>query len=393
MPSSADEILDLKNSVERLSAEVASLERRLAALEAGTARAYAFPLATSVSAERDGAEARFGLTIINRIGAITLAVGLIFFLKYAADNNWIGTGGLVLSGVLLGLVMIGAADWLRRRNQRIFSQGVAGCGLATLYVTLYAAFSYYKLTGGAVTMIALLAVCTLALFLSFRFESQATAALGFIGGLLAPLLLQAGHPQKWFALQCLYLVVVDLCAIAVAAIEGWRIIVPLIGASTIIVALIAFESSHPYWFVSLTLALAVGHFISLSWKRRAEFDGYTYLTGHGYVVLAGLRLIGVWADYGALPGSRASFISEMTSVYLALYGITMIAYGIARRSVVDRLLGLVLLGIVVFKLYLYDIWLLTRGYRISAFVGLGVLLLAASYFYSRFKAQGGVKQQ
>ena len=172
MPSSADEILDLKNSVERLSAEVASLERRLAALEAGTARAYAFPLATSVSAERDGAEARFGLTIINRIGAITLAVGLIFFLKYAADNNWIGTGGLVLSGVLLGLVMIGAADWLRRRNQRIFSQGVAGCGLATLYVTLYAAFSYYKLTGGAVTMIALLAVCTLALFLSFRFESR-----------------------------------------------------------------------------------------------------------------------------------------------------------------------------------------------------------------------------
>ncbi len=51
----------------------------------------------------------------------------------------------------------------------------------------------------------------------------------------------------------------------------------------------------------------------------------------------------------------------------------------------NRHLGLVLLGIVVLKLYLYDVWLMTAFYRISAFVALGVLLLAASFIYSRFK--------
>jgi uncharacterized membrane protein len=40
---------------------------------------------------------------------------------------------------------------------------------------------------------------------------------------------------------------------------------------------------------------------------------------------------------------------------------------------------------VVIKLYLYDVWLLTRFYRVSAFVALGILLLVASYVYSRFK--------
>jgi uncharacterized membrane protein len=43
------------------------------------------------------------------------------------------------------------------------------------------------------------------------------------------------------------------------------------------------------------------------------------------------------------------------------------------------------IGFVICKLYLYDVWLLTRFYRISAFVALGTLLLLASYVYSRFR--------
>jgi uncharacterized membrane protein len=51
----------------------------------------------------------------------------------------------------------------------------------------------------------------------------------------------------------------------------------------------------------------------------------------------------------------------------------------------DRLLALGAIGFVVVKLYFYDVWLLDRLYRISAFVALGILLLAASYLYSRWK--------
>jgi uncharacterized membrane protein len=37
------------------------------------------------------------------------------------------------------------------------------------------------------------------------------------------------------------------------------------------------------------------------------------------------------------------------------------------------------------KLYLYDVWLLGQFYRMAAFAILGVLLLAMSYLYSRFR--------
>ena len=85
------------------------------------------------------------------------------------------------------------------------------------------------------------------------------------------------------------------------------------------------------------------------------------------------------------PLARANFISESVSVFLALYAVAMITSGVIRKLSADRVLGLVLIGIVVGKLYLYDVWLLTRFYRVSAFVALGILLLAASYVYSRFK--------
>jgi len=48
--------------------------------------------------------------------------------------------------------------------------------------------------------------------------------------------------------------------------------------------------------------------------------------------------------------------------------------------------GLVLIGLVVAKLYLFDVWQLGRIYRIWAFIGLGALLLATSFLYSHFRA-------
>src|SRR5687768_7306716 len=44
-------------------------------------------------------ETQVGLTWINRIGSITLVLGIAFFFKYAVDNEWIGESGRVLLGV------------------------------------------------------------------------------------------------------------------------------------------------------------------------------------------------------------------------------------------------------------------------------------------------------
>src|SRR5262245_26517669 len=59
-------------------------------------------------------ETKVGLAWVNRIGAVTLALGVAFAFKYAVDNQWIGPAGRVALGVLAGLAALAAADRIWR---------------------------------------------------------------------------------------------------------------------------------------------------------------------------------------------------------------------------------------------------------------------------------------
>ena len=106
-----------------------------------------------------------------------------------------------------------------------------------------------------------------------------------------------------------------------------------------------------------------------------------YVAGHSCLLVAGLRWIVVEAP-------EVSVALTAASVLLAIYGIVLLALGVSRNASVDRVTGLSLLGLVTAKLYFYDVWQLKYGFRIIAFVVLGVLLLLASFVYSRYKARG-----
>jgi len=87
-----------------------------------------------------------------------------------------------------------------------------------------------------------------------------------------------------------------------------------------------------------------------------------------------------------LPADSPSFASTSVSILIGCYAVLLVAAGTTARSTVNRLLGLILIGFIVLKLYLYDVWLLGLAYRVAAFVILGALLLIMSYFYSRFRS-------
>ena len=111
-----------------------------------------------------------------------------------------------------------------------------------------------------------------------------------------------------------------------------------------------------------------------------------YLGGH-YVMLWLLSLEALgWVARGASPENLLSAQSAAVSIMMACYALLLIGAGVVYRSGLNRMLGLGLIGVVVAKLYLYDIWLLVRLYRIVAFGALGALLLLTSYVYSRNRA-------
>jgi len=72
------------------------------------------------------------------------------------------------------------------------------------------------------------------------------------------------------------------------------------------------------------------------------------------------------------------------TVLWAIYAVGIMIVGVVRKSSEVRLAGIVLMLVPVLKLFLYDTFLLERGYRVAAFITLGGLLLAVGLMYQRY---------
>jgi len=156
-------------------------------------------------ARDSGLESRVGLTLVNRIGVITLVLGVAFFFKWAVDNNWIGPAGRVLLGLLAGFATLAAGDFLWRKRQQVFAQGITATGIAILYLALYAAFDFYHLIPQSAAFVLMVATTAMAGVLALRYSSLAIAALGLAGAYLTPILLSTGEDHPWFLFSYLLL--------------------------------------------------------------------------------------------------------------------------------------------------------------------------------------------
>lgn len=75
---------------------------------------------------------------------------------------------------------------------------------------------------------------------------------------------------------------------------------------------------------------------------------------------------------------------SLSAVWL-VYSIALMAVGIWRRQREIRIASFALFGFTILKIFVYDLSFLDTLYRIFSFIGLGVILLAVSYVYQRYK--------
>jgi uncharacterized membrane protein len=69
-----------------------------------------------------------------------------------------------------------------------------------------------------------------------------------------------------------------------------------------------------------------------------------------------------------------------------VFSILLMGYGIWRRARSLRILAIGLFGFTILKIFIYDLSFLETVYRIVSFIALGVILLAVSYLYQRYRA-------
>ena len=106
-----------------------------------------------------------------------------------------------------------------------------------------------------------------------------------------------------------------------------------------------------------------------------------------FVALFGLttEVIHFWeAREDVLFSDQTSAKHLSLTVLWTVYAIGSIALGIVRQSITLRLAGIALVALPIAKLFTFDIFLLEQGYRVVAFVTLGILLLATGLAYQRY---------
>jgi uncharacterized membrane protein len=157
---------------------------------------------------------------LNRIGLLAVAVGVAFFLKAAIDNDWIGPGGQVALGLLIGAGLIASATIFAKRGYFFFADGLIGLGGAVLYLSLWAASGYYHLIAPAVAFGAMVIVTAALLGMALGRNSRRVASLALLGGFITPLLVSTGQDSHVVLFS--YLALQDAVLLVLADRSDWR---------------------------------------------------------------------------------------------------------------------------------------------------------------------------
>jgi len=73
------------------------------------------------------------------------------------------------------------------------------------------------------------------------------------------------------------------------------------------------------------------------------------------------------------------------SIFWIIYSIILLAVGIVGKYKSVRLGGLMLLLLAILKLFFVDLWSLGTLYRIISSISLGIVLLAISFVYQKYR--------
>jgi uncharacterized membrane protein len=310
----------------------------------------------------------------------TLVFATIFFALFAALPAVRSLRAGELSGEEIGVVLANAFQFLGALRLMLWPEYRWGLTLAVL---------------------ALAAVHLLAERALPRKNTQASRAASMIYAGLALVFATLAIPirldGKWitiaWAVEGALLVWSGLRVRALALRTAGMVLLAVVG-----IRLVAFPfQPGPTFLLNerfLTLALCAGCFLAVFlFARRSDTElgppetqiYYALAIAANLCFLVALSL-DVWDLYGRMPslGIDRSLAQNLAlSVLWLVYALALLGGGAIKDSAALRWQALALLGVVIVKVFFFDLSFLARFYRIVSFLLLGLVLLFVSFFYQR----------
>jgi uncharacterized membrane protein len=220
---------DLRRQLVELGERVASLEAEVRNLRAAQPPAYA-PEAAGLKplpkvretkpGEAASLESRIGAQLLNRIGILTVLIGVAWFLKLAFDRNWIGPPVRVWIGLAAAAALAAWSERFRRQGFPAFSFSLKALGTSIAYLSLWAASSVFHLGPYWLIFLAMSGVTIANAVLARRQSSELLGLYALAGGLATPGLLSIGHRNEIFLF--LYLALLNAGALFLIASHHWK---------------------------------------------------------------------------------------------------------------------------------------------------------------------------
>jgi uncharacterized membrane protein len=236
------------------------------------------------------------------LGAAALLLAGVFLLRTAVEEGWLGPEARCALAAILGLALVGGAEWLRRRPAPerpgipwpdYAPQALAAGGVAVLFGAAYATAVMYALVPPLVGF-ALMAAVALAGIALALVQGPVVAAVGILGAYGTPALVEAADPflPGLFA----YLLAVTAAALAVLRVVGvawlgWAAIVAAAFWTVVggVVAPMPADLWAPALFVpavaALHLALLPGVALEGIVGRRLAWIPFAVMAGAGLTLM------------------------------------------------------------------------------------------------------------
>lgn len=166
-------------------------------------------------------EEKLAGTWFNRLGILAIMLAVVFFLKWSFDNHLIGELGRIAIGLILGSVFLGIGEYFQRKKFQVYGQGFTGGGIAILYFSIFAAFTFYHLITQPIAFILMVLITLAASLLAVRYDSPSVGIFGIVGGFATPFLLSTGQNNQ--VILFTYIAILDAGVLLVAYFKKWPV--------------------------------------------------------------------------------------------------------------------------------------------------------------------------
>jgi uncharacterized membrane protein len=373
-----------------------------------------------------------GLKLIHIIGIIVLVIGLSIGVKYAIDKDLISEGMRIGLAYGAGLILCLLSARLKSKYH-LFSAILFSGGMASIYFTTYGAFVYYSMMPFSIAFIIMILLTVFVVFQALVYNHEEIALLGLVGAYAIPFLISKNSDKP--ELLFLYITVINIGIIYLGIKRPWKNVGRIAQAVTWVLFLawaatrynvkdqwvgylymvvfyllfvfnalsgkisrkVKLQKENFYQLILNNLALYIGSlFISTPSMNVHSLALVTFINAIVAAILAAV-LYSVWKEKQSslITGAFAFFLfilfiafqwTGLTVTFLwLLVALLLFAAGVMRKLKILRMGAIVLLGITLFKLVLFDSLTFTTVQKVISYLVLGILLLVVSYLYQKYR--------